>query len=87
MHYLVSGHPAAGGNAPSNVANVAQEMASGSVSTDTLHSSGMVNAVAQATGMSQQQAASTLNATLNAFQQHAKEHVAKEAQRRKRREL
>lgn len=65
MHYLVSSHPAAGGNAPLNLGAVAQQLASGGVSQETINSSGMVNAVAQATGLNQQQAAASLNATFN----------------------
>jgi hypothetical protein len=71
MHYLVSSHPSASGSAPINLNNVAQQMASGSVSQQTLQSSGMVTAVAQATGLSQQQAAQSLDATF----QHLAKHV------------
>ncbi len=74
MHYLVSSHPAAGGSAPMNLNNVMQQVASGSVSSQTLQSSGMVNAVVQATGMSQQQAEKSLNATFT----HLSAHVSKE---------
>jgi hypothetical protein len=84
MHYLVSSHPAAGGSAPLNLNNVAQQMASGGVSPDTLHSSGMVNAVVQATGLSQADAAKSLDATFNHFQQHAQEHQAKLEHHKKR---
>jgi len=84
MHYLVSSHPAAGGNVSPSVANVVQQAAAGNVSTEALHSSGMVNAVAQATGLSQQQAAQSLNATFNAFQAHAAEHQAKLEHKKKR---
>ena len=86
MHYLVSSHPAAGGSPAPEVANLAQQVASGNVSPAVLHSSGMVNAVVQATGLSPAVAATSLNATLNSFQQHAQEHAAKEAHRRKRRD-
>lgn len=70
MHYLVSNHPA-GGGAPSAIM---QQVASGQVSQDTLHSSGMVNAVVQSTGLSQQQAAQSLNAAFT----HMSAHVDKE---------
>ena len=86
MHYLVSAHPAAGGSPAPEVASLAQQVASGNVSPAVLHSSGMVNAVVQATGLSPQQATASLNATLNHFQQHAQEHAAKEEHRRKRRD-
>jgi hypothetical protein len=86
MHYLVSSHPASGATPPANAGNLAQQVASGNVSPALLHSSGMVNAVVQATGMSTDDAAKTLGATFNAFQQHAQQHAAKEAQRRKRRD-
>jgi hypothetical protein len=70
MHYLVSSHPAAGGSAPLNLNNVAQQMASGGVSQQTLQSSGMVNAVQQATGLSPQQAQQALNSTFNHMASH-----------------
>ena len=66
LHYLASSHPAAGGNGA-----LAQQMASGAVSQQTLQSSGMVTAVAQATGLSQQDAAKTLDATFKHLQTHA----------------
>jgi hypothetical protein len=72
MHYLISSHPAAGGTAPLNLNNVAQQMASGSVSQQTLQSSGMVNAVVQATGLSQQDAAKSLDATFAHLQTHVR---------------
>lgn len=81
MHYLVASHPAAGGNAPLNLGNVAQQMAAGGVSPATLQSSGMVNAVAQATGLNQQQAAESLNATFNHIQSHVTLAEQKQAKR------
>ncbi len=86
MHYLVSSHPAAGGNPPAALGNLAQQVASGNVSPAVLHSSGMVDAVVQATGLSKDDAAKSLSATFNHFQQHAMEHQAKEEHRRKRRD-
>ncbi len=74
MHYLLSSHPAAGGRAPLNLSEITQQMASGSVSQQTLQSSGMVNAVVKATGLSQQQAAKSLDATFA----HLATHVNKE---------
>lgn len=74
MHYLVSSHPAAGGSAPMNLGNVMQQVASGQVSPETLHSSGMVNAVVHSTGLSQQQAVQGLNAAFT----HMSAHVDKE---------
>jgi hypothetical protein len=74
MHYLVSSHPAAGGSAPLNLNNVAQQMASGGVSAQTLQSSGMVNAVMKSTGLSQQDAQKSLDATFS----HLATHVDKE---------
>jgi hypothetical protein len=84
MHYLVSSHPASGVTPPASAGNLAQQVASGNISPAVLHSSGMVNAVVQATGMSKDDAAKTLGATFNAFQEHAKQHAAKDAHRRKR---
>ncbi len=77
MHYLISSHPAAGGSAPLNLNNVAQEMASGGVSAQTLQSSGMVNAVTKSTGLSQEQATQALNATFS----HLATHVDLKAQK------
>lgn len=74
MHYLLSSHPAAGGSAPLNLQQVTQEMASGSVSPQTLQSSGMVNAVVKATGLSQQDATKSLDATFT----HLSGHMNKE---------
>lgn len=86
LHYLVSSHPAAGGSAPLNLNNVAQQMASGAVSPQTLQSSGMVNAVVQATGLSQQDAAKSLDATFVHLQAHAQIHEAKDEHRRNRKD-
>ena len=66
-----------------NLNNVAQQMASGAVSPQTLQSSGMVNAVVQATGLSPQDAAKSLDATFNHLQAHAQVHEAKDEHRRK----
>jgi hypothetical protein len=63
LHYLVQSHPSVPGASPLNLGQVAQQMAAGGVSQQTLQSSGMVNAVVQATGMNQQEAAKTLDAT------------------------
>ncbi len=84
MHYLVSSHPAAGGSAPLNLGNVAQQMASGSVSQQTLQSSGMVNAVVKATGLSQQDATKSLDATFNHLATHVR--LADDPKRKARRE-
>ncbi len=86
MHYLLSSHPAAGGAAPLNLNNVAQQMASGSVSQQTLQSSGMVNAVVQATGLSQQDAAKSLDATFAHLQEAHVRNVKSGDQRAERRD-
>ncbi len=72
MHYLVSSHPSAGGSAPLNLNNVMQQVASGSVSQQTLQSSGMVNSVMKATGMNQDQAVKSLNATFTHMSGHVR---------------
>ncbi len=77
MHYLLSSHPAAGtsGSAPLNLASMSQQMASGSVPSEILHNSGMVNAVVQATGLTQQEAAKSLDATFTHLQSHVNMNV------------
>jgi hypothetical protein len=72
MHYLVSSHPAAGGSGPLNMGEVAQQMASGSVSQQTLQSSGMVNAVVKSTGLSPADASKSLDAAFNHLQGHVR---------------
>jgi len=75
MHYLLSSHPASGGSAPLNLASMSQQMASGSVPSEILHNSGMVNAVVQATGLTQQEAAKSLDATFTHLQSHVNTNV------------
>jgi len=76
MHYLVSSHPAAGGSAPLNLGAVTQQMASsGSVSPATLQSSGMVNNVMQATGLSKDEAVKSLDATFSHLNSHVTKNV------------
>lgn len=74
MHYLLSSHPAARGSAPLNLPSVMQQMASRALSAETLRNSGMVNAVMKSTGLSQQDAQTSLDATFN----HLASHVNKE---------
>ncbi len=76
MHYLLSSHPAAGGKSPLNLSEVTQQMASGSVNQQLLQNSGMVNAVVKATGLSQQQAAQSLDATFSHLATHMKKGQA-----------
>lgn len=80
MHYLLSSHPAAGGSAPLNLGSTMQQMAStGGVSADTLNSSGMVNSVVQATGLSPQAATQSLNAAFSHMATHVDRKAAKQA--------
>jgi len=72
VHYLLSSHPASGGGGPLNLGSVMQEISSGKMSASTLHDSGMVNDVMQATGLSKPEAVKTLNATFGALGAHAK---------------
>jgi hypothetical protein len=74
MHYLVASHPASSPSAPLNLPEVTHQMVTGGVSPQVLQSSGMVNAVVQATGLSQQAATQSLTATFN----HLATHVDKE---------
>ncbi len=66
MHYLVSSHPSAGGNG-----SLTQQLVSGGISPSTMQSSGMVNAVSQATGLSTQQSQQALSAAFNHIQSAA----------------
>ena len=75
MHYLASSHPSAGGSAPLNLASMTQQMASGNVPSEILHNSGMVTAVVQATGLSQADAAKSLDATFSHLQTHVNMNV------------
>ena len=61
IHYLLSSHPSTSPQAPMNLGSVMQELQSGGLSHDTLHNSGMVNDVSQATGLNKQQSVSTLD--------------------------
>jgi hypothetical protein len=72
MHYLLSSHPAAGVSAPLNLPSVTHQMVSGSVSPQTLQSSGMVTAVMQATGLSKDDAAKSLDATFDHLSGHVR---------------
>ena len=72
VHYLISSHPASGGSGPLNLGSVMQEIGSGKMSASTLHDSGMVNDVMQATGLSKPEAVKSLNATFGALGAHAK---------------
>lgn len=67
VHYLLSSHPSTSPKAPINLGSVMQELSSGGISPETLHNSGMVNDVMQATGLNQQQALKSLNATFGAL--------------------
>ncbi len=56
VHYLLSSHPSTSPNAPMDLGNVMQQLASGGVSRATLQNSGMVNDVVQTTGLGEQDA-------------------------------
>jgi hypothetical protein len=70
IHYLLSSHPSSGGNGRLDLNSMMQQISSGNVNMDTLHNSGMVKDVMQATGLSQQDAAKTLSATFSHLQGH-----------------
>jgi hypothetical protein len=70
LHYLLSSHPSTSTKAPMNLGSFMQELSSGNVSADTLHNSGMVKDVMQTTGLNQQDAVKSLNATFGALGAH-----------------
>jgi hypothetical protein len=73
VHYLLQSHPNTPGASPLNLGNVMQTLASGGqINPSTLQNSGMVNDVMQTTGMSQQDAVKSLNATFNVLGGHVK---------------
>jgi len=72
IHYLLSNHPSSGRNSNSlDLNSVLKEMSSGGVNPSTLHSSGMVNDVIQATGLSKDAAVKSLDTTFNVLSGHA----------------
>ena len=75
IHYLLSSHPSTPGTGKLDLGSVMQEIGSGKMSASTLHDSGMVNDVMQATGMSKTEAVKSLNATFGALGAHAKGSV------------
>ena len=70
VHYLLSSHPSTSTKAPMDLGNVMQQLSSGSLSHDTLHNSGMVNDVMQATGLNKQQAVKSLDTTFGVLGAH-----------------
>jgi hypothetical protein len=70
LHYLLSSHSAAGGNSSLNLGSMIQQISSGNTNMDTMHKSGMVKDVMQATGLTQSAAANALNETFNHLQSH-----------------
>ena len=70
VHYLLSSHPSSGRSGQLNLGSVIQELSSGSISQDTLHNSGMVNDVMQATGLNKQESVRSLDATFSALGAH-----------------
>jgi hypothetical protein len=75
IHYLLSSHPSTPGTGRLDLGSVMQELSSGKISESTLHNSGMVNDVMQATGLSKPEAVKSLNATFGALGAHAKGSV------------
>jgi hypothetical protein len=70
VHYLLSSHPSTSTKAPMDLGNVIQQLSTGSISPDTLHNSGMVNDVMQATGLNKQQAVKSLDTTFGVLGAH-----------------
>ena len=70
VHYLLSSHPSTPGTGRLDLGSVMQELSSGGISQETLHNSGMVNDVMQATGLNKQQSIKSLDATFGALGAH-----------------
>ncbi len=70
MHYLLSSHSSTCVKAPMDLGSVMQELQSGGLSANTLHQSGMVNDVMQATGLNKQGAQGSLDALFNMLAGH-----------------
>ena len=70
VHYLLSSHPSTSPKPPMDLGGFMQELSSGKVNTDTLHNSGMVKDVMQATGLNQQDAVKSLNTTFGTMGAH-----------------
>ncbi len=70
MHYLLSSHSSTSVKAPMDLGSVMQELQSGGLSANTLHQSGMVNDVMQATGLNKQGAQGSLDALFNMLAGH-----------------
>ena len=73
VHYLLQSHPSTPGASPLNLGSAMQSLASGSgISPSTMQSSGMLQDVMQATGLTEQQATKSLNTTFNVLGSHVK---------------
>ncbi len=70
IHYLLSSHPSTSPKAPMDLGQVMRELQGGNLSQSTLNKSGMIDAVMQATGLNQQQAARSLNTTFEQLGAH-----------------
>lgn len=70
LHYLLSSHPSTSPKAPLDLGSVMQQLASGNLSQGVMQNSGMVKDVMQATGLNQQQATQSLNATFETLGGH-----------------
>jgi hypothetical protein len=73
LHHMLTSHPSMGSNnAPLNLSQVFQQMASsGGVSPDMLHKSGMVNDLVNSSGMDKQAALNNLSAAFDLLNGHA----------------
>ena len=70
LHYLLSSHPSTSVKAPMDLGSVMQELQSGGLSANTMHQSGMVNDVMQATGLNKQGAQSSLETVFQMLAGH-----------------
>jgi hypothetical protein len=80
VHYLLSSHPSTSNKAPMDLGNVMQQLSTGSLSQDTLHNSGMVNDVMQATGLNKQQAVKSLDTTFGVLGAHVQGAIGRTTQ-------
>jgi hypothetical protein len=70
IHYLLSNHPNSGKAGSLDLNSLFRQMASGRVSPDTFHNSGMVNDVMKATGLGREEAVQSLDTTFGILSGH-----------------
>jgi hypothetical protein len=70
LYYLLASHPATNAKAPMDFGSAMQELKSGGLKPDTIHNSGMVDDVTQATGLDQNKALRSLNTIFGMLASH-----------------